>query len=301
MGLLLPEEIKALRQRLNLTQIEMSDLLQIGEKTYTRWESGRSRPSQVLNLLLRALRDGRLDVAYLRSHRKVSFNWHLALGAVLCRRRWSLPVTELDTLIWNLLHLKCPPFASPKPRWSHTKLVWSLLRMKNSPLQLKRYFVTELGLTASKEFDPKKEIKLGIESMVVTPALLPDASIARQWQVTLRIQLQPDPNANAPYFFTLEIVGFFRVQDAYPKRNVEWIVQTNATSVLYSAAREILRSAMAQGPYPAVPAADGVVLRTKSQQAGHSSDRSQSHSHEIRTRQNPSSSLRIPTNERGRK
>ena len=97
MGLLLPEEIKALRQRLTLTQMEMSDLLQIGEKTYTRWESGRSRPSQVLNLLLRALRDGRLDVAYLRSHRKVSFNWQMALGVSGLTETVESPVTEVDT------------------------------------------------------------------------------------------------------------------------------------------------------------------------------------------------------------
>jgi DNA-binding transcriptional regulator YiaG len=94
MGLLLPEEIKALRQRLNLTQREMSDLLQIGDKTYTRWESGRSRPSQVLNLLLRALRDGRLDVAYLRSQRTVSFNWHLVFEAAALPAAVSLAATE---------------------------------------------------------------------------------------------------------------------------------------------------------------------------------------------------------------
>ena len=124
--------------------------------------------------------------------------------------------------------------------------------MKNSPLQLRRYFVTELSLTANKEFDPKKEIKLGVESLVVAPALLADASDPRQWQVTLRIQQQPSPEANAPYFSTLEIVGFFRLQDDYPAEKIEWMVQTNATSVLYSAAREILRAAMAQGPYPPV-------------------------------------------------
>lgn len=121
--------------------------------------------------------------------------------------------------------------------------------MKNSPLQLKRYFVTEISLTANKEFDPKKEIKLGIESLVVAPALLADPSDPRQWQVTLRIQQQPGSEANAPYFSALEIVGFFRLQNDYPQERVEWMVQTNATSVLYSAAREILRGAMAQGPY----------------------------------------------------
>jgi DNA-binding transcriptional regulator YiaG len=80
MGLLLPEEIKSLRQRFNLTQREMSNILQIGEKTYTRWETGHGRPSQVLNLLLCALRDGRLDFGYLRSHLSAGFNWQVALG-----------------------------------------------------------------------------------------------------------------------------------------------------------------------------------------------------------------------------
>jgi preprotein translocase subunit SecB len=124
--------------------------------------------------------------------------------------------------------------------------------MKNSPLQLKRYFVTELSLTANKEFDPKRETKLGRESIIVTPSLLPDTSDARQWQVTLRIQQQPGAGANPPYFCALEIVGFFRLQDDYPEENIEWMVQTNGTSVLFSAAREILRGATALGPYPPI-------------------------------------------------
>jgi DNA-binding transcriptional regulator YiaG len=66
MGLLLPDGIKELRERLDLTQKQISELLQIGEKTWTRWETGRERPSRSLNLLLQALYDGRLDVNYLQ-------------------------------------------------------------------------------------------------------------------------------------------------------------------------------------------------------------------------------------------
>src|SRR4051794_6355545 len=50
-GLLLPSEIKALREGLKLTQDEISDLLQIGAKSWTRWENGRARPSRSLNVL----------------------------------------------------------------------------------------------------------------------------------------------------------------------------------------------------------------------------------------------------------
>lgn len=66
LGLLLPDQIRELRQSLRLKQHEISELLQIGEKTWTRWESGRERPSRSLNLLLQALMDGKIDVPYLR-------------------------------------------------------------------------------------------------------------------------------------------------------------------------------------------------------------------------------------------
>jgi len=66
MGLLLPNQIRDLRHALHLKQREISELMQIGEKTWTRWESGRERPSRSLNLMLQALMDGKIDVAYLR-------------------------------------------------------------------------------------------------------------------------------------------------------------------------------------------------------------------------------------------
>lgn len=67
MGILLPEEIKALRKKLDLTQQAFGELLQVGEKTSTRWETGRGRPSRSLNVLLCALRDGTLSTDYLES------------------------------------------------------------------------------------------------------------------------------------------------------------------------------------------------------------------------------------------
>jgi DNA-binding transcriptional regulator YiaG len=45
MGLLTPDEIKNLRARLDVTQKELAELLQIGEKSWSRWETGRERPS----------------------------------------------------------------------------------------------------------------------------------------------------------------------------------------------------------------------------------------------------------------
>lgn len=65
MGLLCPEQIKELRNHLGLTQKQISELLQIGPKSWTRWESGKERPSRSINLMLCALYQGELTIDYL--------------------------------------------------------------------------------------------------------------------------------------------------------------------------------------------------------------------------------------------
>lgn len=65
MGLLLPEQLKELRERYDYTQMEMGELFQVGEKSWTRWESGKHRPSRVINLLICALYEGEISINYL--------------------------------------------------------------------------------------------------------------------------------------------------------------------------------------------------------------------------------------------
>ncbi len=79
MGLLTPEEIKSLREQLGLTQREIAELLQAGEKSYTRWESGRARPSRIVNVLLSALRDGLITLPYLRELKEQDVDWRKVL------------------------------------------------------------------------------------------------------------------------------------------------------------------------------------------------------------------------------
>jgi putative zinc finger/helix-turn-helix YgiT family protein len=51
-GLLQPEEIRALREGLGLTQSAFEQALGLGPKTMVRWETGRVMPSQAMALLL---------------------------------------------------------------------------------------------------------------------------------------------------------------------------------------------------------------------------------------------------------
>lgn len=67
LGILAPHQISALRKAIHATQRGMAKLLQLGEKTWTRWETGAERPSRSMNVLLCAVYDGELDLDYLRS------------------------------------------------------------------------------------------------------------------------------------------------------------------------------------------------------------------------------------------
>ena len=81
-GILSPEDIRNLREQdLKLTQSELSDLIGCGKKSLSRWENGKGRPSPIVNLVLRALKDRALDVNYLRSLQQPEFGWvYLASG-----------------------------------------------------------------------------------------------------------------------------------------------------------------------------------------------------------------------------
>lgn len=92
MGLLRPEQLAALRQRLRLTQAEIGGILCIGEKTWTRWESGRQRPSQSLNLLIRALEVGLLSTYDLQWLRNPEIDWSPVLKNRV--RQITLPIAD---------------------------------------------------------------------------------------------------------------------------------------------------------------------------------------------------------------
>jgi DNA-binding transcriptional regulator YiaG len=57
MGFLHGKDIRDLRKRLNLTQDAFAKLLDCGEKSIPRWESGRGLPSGIVNKLMRLLHD----------------------------------------------------------------------------------------------------------------------------------------------------------------------------------------------------------------------------------------------------
>jgi preprotein translocase subunit SecB len=120
--------------------------------------------------------------------------------------------------------------------------------MKPSPLELTAYFVTELILTANLEFLPDKPTRLRMEDLRIS------VDLRRQegkppWQIVLKVQQNVGPDRNSPYNFALTLIGLFDVHPTFPVDKTEDMVRINGSSMLYAAAREILRTDMARGPH----------------------------------------------------
>lgn len=55
LGLLTPDEIREVRKRTGISATDMAEVLGIGEKTYTRWENGKSIQNKSNDTLIRIL------------------------------------------------------------------------------------------------------------------------------------------------------------------------------------------------------------------------------------------------------
>jgi putative zinc finger/helix-turn-helix YgiT family protein len=55
LGILSPEQVVTIRKGLDISQEDMEDLLGLGEKVVTRWETGRVVPGKTTDILLRLL------------------------------------------------------------------------------------------------------------------------------------------------------------------------------------------------------------------------------------------------------
>ena len=67
-GLLSADEIRAIRERFDLTQAGLARLLRLGANTVSRWESGRNVQTAAMDILLRLIRDLPGSIDYLRDH-----------------------------------------------------------------------------------------------------------------------------------------------------------------------------------------------------------------------------------------
>jgi preprotein translocase subunit SecB len=122
--------------------------------------------------------------------------------------------------------------------------------MKLSPLQLTDYFVHSIRVEALPDFDPGKEQDLDIACLQVTEnCLRANGDHPNRFAIDLVIKQDALEGKNLPYAYELHMVGFIEVHPDFPEDCLKRAVETNGPSMLFGAAREILRAVTGSGPY----------------------------------------------------
>lgn len=122
--------------------------------------------------------------------------------------------------------------------------------MELAPLQLTDYFVTSIRVEASPDFDTSRETDLEIESLKIEQTCLPvDEDNDHAFSLVMSIHQDLVPGKNIPYSYEMQLVGTIVVHPDFPQEKLRHAVEVNGPSMLFGAAREILRAATGRGPY----------------------------------------------------
>jgi len=121
--------------------------------------------------------------------------------------------------------------------------------MKAAPVQLTNYFVSELQFVANQSYNRDSPTSVTAEDLQVALQPSQKEDNKREWQITLRVALNASPESNSPYSFLIEIIGFVTVAESVAEHKIERFAQINGTSLIFAAAREIIKSATSRGPF----------------------------------------------------
>ena len=104
-------------------------------------------------------------------------------------------------------------------------------------------------------FDPEKPFDSAIAEQLsvnatITQQKAPDNFPGHSWSVDISISQAVKEGQNFPYIFKVSLIGFFACRDGFPSpADEEQFVRVNGSSMLYGAARELVRSLTGRGPW----------------------------------------------------
>jgi len=117
-----------------------------------------------------------------------------------------------------------------------------------SPLQLKQHYFTVISLKAA-----AKPAKDGKPNLDPTVGCMADPKLANHWRLSLHIKLESaSPEKPFAYEGEIEIQGLVEIHDCIDAGKREQVAKVNGTSLLYSAAREMLLNLTARSAHGAL-------------------------------------------------
>lgn len=134
-----------------------------------------------------------------------------------------------------------------------------------SPLEVIDYHVKGMSFEANLKCDKSKPYQLDLDDVVITNEVVKIKDNKDRYGVILNLEIKAPENKNTPYAIKLDMYGFFQVPEGMPEEIREKIVKTNGTSILYGAAREIIKEMTGRGEFRSIliPTASFAELRKR--------------------------------------
>jgi preprotein translocase subunit SecB len=158
-----------------------------------------------------------------------------------------------------------------------------MLGLQLSPLQLEGYYVREFHFAVRNALDEAAQFAMqkGLH-MQGTALFNPDTITFNitagggqnpedplRWASIVELSSNNAPEIRFPYDFQIVLVGFFKLNLNEPTEiteDIEKSLKINATSILYSAAREFIAGVTGRGPFPAAILPSVVIGLAESEQ-----------------------------------
>ena len=118
-----------------------------------------------------------------------------------------------------------------------------------APLEVVDYYVRAMSFEVNLKCDKNKPYQLDLEDVEINNELVQMKNDKDGYAVILNIDIKAPKSKNTPYAIKLEMYGYFNVPKKMPEEIRDKIVKTNGTSILYGAAREIIKDMTARGGY----------------------------------------------------
>ena len=116
-----------------------------------------------------------------------------------------------------------------------------------APVEVLNYFVKSFSMDTNMKCDKDKPRDLSLKNIVITNRIFPAKNQKNCYMVFLNLEMKVPEGKNTPYAIKMEMFGRFQVSERVPDELREIMVKTNGSSILYGAAREIIKEMTGRG------------------------------------------------------
>lgn len=121
--------------------------------------------------------------------------------------------------------------------------------MSQTPLRLETYFFPKVQIEAIPEYVPQDALSEQDVDVTVNVGLLGNEKEPTRFQLMLKIDKITAKSGSLPYRVSLEAVAIMTIDPGLKHPDIKRLVQVNGSSMLYSAARELVLMVTGRGPW----------------------------------------------------